>query len=138
MNKTKKRGGRVLFYDETDMRYKCTAGGLDAHNSDCVPNSLYLLGILTREMATRFAFDKTYVNKTTGTKTIDIIDWFDETFGEEHYQEVLYDSEDPTSYDNEKFMAYLNFLMPYPYMGMPVSYNTYNGIQIKILFQRSA
>ena len=119
MNKTKKRGGHIFYFEE-NMGEKCRTGFLGMHENDCWPNTLYLLGILTREMAERFATDPNYVSKKSGISSEAIIIWLNESLGQDHSYDTLFDSQ--MGFDNDWFMGYLNFLLPYNFLGMPVSY----------------
>jgi hypothetical protein len=119
MNKTKKRGGHIFYFEE-NMGEKCRTGFLGMHENDCWPNTLYLLGILTREMAERFATDPNYVSKKSGISSEAIINWLNKSLGQDHSYDTLFDSQ--MGFDNDWFMGYLNFLLPYNFLGMPVSY----------------
>ena len=125
LKKTKKRGGHIFYYED-HMGEKCRTGFLGMHDNDCWPTSLYLLGFLTYEMAQIFAMDERYVSKG-GTTTETIIELIDEVLGEKHSIDMLYESgkDGKSSVKNAKFMAHLNYLMPYPYLGMPVTYDVY-------------
>lgn len=125
-NKTKKKRGGHIFYYEDYIGEKCRLGFLGMHENDCWPTTLYLLGFLTRTMAERFALDTNYVTKELGTRSEIIIEWFNEALEEEHSYDLLYDSENVSFFNNKWFMTYLNFLMPYRYLGMPITYEVYN------------
>jgi len=125
-NKTKKKRGGHIFYYEDYIGEKCRLGFLGMHENDCWPTTLYLLGFLTRTMAERFALDTNYVTKELGTRSEIIIEWFNEALEEEHSYDLLYDSENVSFFTNKWFITYLNFLMPYRYLGMPITYEVYN------------
>ena len=129
IKKSKKRGGHVFYYEDR-MIQKCRQGFLGVHDSDCWPNTLYLLGILTRRMAERFAMDTNHVTQDGGISGQAIINWFNEALGVDHTIDHIFDSNEGPY--NEWFMAYLNFLMPYNQMGMPITYEMYDENDIFI------
>ena len=123
INKTKKLRGGHVFYFEDFIGEKCRTGFLGMHQNDCWPTTLYLLGMLTYEMAQTFAMDTKYVSEYNGVRSELIMQWLDDALGESHSYDVLFDSDGPAR--NRWFMAYLNFLLPYNYLGMPITYEIY-------------
>jgi len=126
-NKTKKKRGGHIYYYEDYIGEKCRLGFLGMHQNDCWPTTLYLLGFLTRNMAERFALDTNYVTAEGGTTSESIIAWLNEALQEEHTYDVLFDSGNTSFFTNAWFMTYLNFLMPYRYLGMPITFEVYNN-----------
>ena len=126
LNKTKKKRGGHIFYYEDYIGEKCRLGFLGMHENDCWPTTLYLLGILTRNMAEKFALDTKYVSRENGTRSEEIIEWLNEALEEDHSYDLLFDSTNTSFFTNYWFMRYLNFLMPYPYLGMPITFEVYD------------
>jgi hypothetical protein len=117
----KQTGGHVFYYDV--LPEIC---GLDIHEEDCVPSTLYFLGVLTYEAAAHLATQRRY-----GLDYRTILVWLDENFPDEpeHVFESLVDLRDyyigERAYDadalneyNDEFMAKLNIILPYQQMGV--------------------
>jgi hypothetical protein len=128
-NKTSKvkRGGHVFYYNV--LPEVC---GVDVHENDCVPSTLYFLGLLTYEAAQYLAHER-----WEGLDYRSILVWLDENFPDEdthHVSHTILDLRDyfletnEDGYDiydeeaiedaNEAFMENLNTIMPYTQMGV--------------------
>jgi hypothetical protein len=142
-NKTSKiqRGGHVFYYNV--LPEIC---GIDVHNSDCVPSTLYFLGLLTHEAATYLATHRRY-----GVHMDSIVEWLDESFPDEinHVDDKIIDLRDvyirtnrrgKNIYDrrrinaeNPRIMGYLHYVLPYNQMGVIATceyfddYNQFDG-----------
>jgi len=140
-NKTSKikRGGHVFYYNV--LPQIC---GVDVHENDCVPSTLYFLGLLTYEAARYLAHER-----WDGLDYRSILVWLDENFPDEgthHVSHTILDlreyfletnedgwdiyDEDAIEYANDAFMENLNTIMPYTQMGIiagSVSYSEDNN-----------
>lgn len=120
------RGGHVFYYSV--LPDIC---GLDVHGMDCVPSTLYFLGLLTHEAATYLA-----EQRESGIDARSVIEWLDESFPNENahtYSEII-DLRDIylrtnrrgkhiynrrlIDSSNDRLMRYLNFILPHNQMGV--------------------
>ena len=138
-NKTSKiqRGGHVFYYNV--LPEIC---GVDVHNSDCVPSTLYFLGLLTHEAATYLA-----QHRRRGVDMDSIVEWLDESFPDEinHVDDKIIDLRDVyirtnkrgkhiynrrrINGENARIMGYLHYVLPYNQMGVIATceyYDDYN------------
>ncbi len=138
-NKTSKilRGGHVFYYNV--LPEIC---GVDVHNSDCVPSTLYFLGLLTHEAATYLA-----THRRRGVDMDSIVEWLDESFPDEinHVDDKIIDLRDVyirtnrrgkhiynrrrINAENPRIMGYLHYVLPYNQMGVIATceyYDDYN------------
>ena len=125
----KQTGGHVFYYDV--LPEIC---GVDVHDNDCVPSTLYFLGVLTYEAAAYLA-----EQRYTGIDYRSILVWLDENFPDEpeHVIETLLDLRDYCigyrTFDaaalneyNDEFMEKLNLILPHEQMGVLASFISYD------------
>jgi hypothetical protein len=127
MKQTKKyKGGHVFYYSV--LPKIC---GVGVHENDCIPSTLYFLGILTYEAAAELARQR-----EDGIFDVSILDWLDEQFPDEshHVSNLILDfriffvrksrrrrsvfDEVALESANNNFMAKLDFVLPYDKMGV--------------------
>jgi hypothetical protein len=134
MSKKTLRGGHVFYYDV--LPEIC---GVDMHEHDCVPSTLYFLGVLTYEAAAYLAEQRRY-----GLDYRSILAWLDENFPDEpeHLFKTLVDLREyyigERTYDaaalneyNDEFMAKLHLVLPYEQMGVLAYFVSYNEADLE-------
>ena len=129
-----KRGGHAFYY--SSLPAIC---GLGVHDEDCVPSTLYFLGILTYEASVYLAQE---VGKSINY--LSVLDWLDENFPDDgaHVIAMIMDVRDVYQHTtkrgknvynrkllnarNGRVMAYLHYILPYNQMGVIASCEYYS------------